>query len=301
MIFFKRLFSTKPKWESPSGTLESRFIAVSDLAMNSTLNFERILQVHGVRPSSIDFFRKMQCVFELKVSNGMVYSIVEHSGDESRIERVNIDLPVQDWIDRDAFFLVKDSHGRHRVGGKKPDNYVLPSHPSLKTPFIYLASLDMTDSIFEWMNLSEFHISFPINECNEGVFIDMSEVENPVVINPETFSDAWYDPIGGSSDIISFREQRYSVETSLDAVSYEESPKDFLFGGIPFWFQFPDIPVCPKTGEVMHFVCMINSDETINVTGGQVVFGNYLIFGDHGNLYVFYHPVSRVVYLLQQF
>ena len=55
----------------------------------------------------------------------------------------------------------------------------------------------------------------------------------------------------------------------------------------------------------MQFVATINSDSDLGIQNENGVdnlpFGNRLIFGDEGHLYVFYEPESKVLYLNVQF
>lgn len=75
--------------------------------------------------------------------------------------------------------------------------------------------------------------------------------------------------------------------------------------GVPLWLQAPEIPVCPRSGKVMQFVVAIQSDSEhiiVEPTGTKnLPFGNYLIFGDEGILYVFYQPESKVLFAVSQF
>jgi len=102
-----------------------------------------------------------------------------------------------------------------------------------------------------------------------------------------------------------FNEQRFSIETQIDFNNYDSNQESNLICGVPMWYQAPDIPICPKTGEVMQFVCTINSDSSIDLKDKSGIenlpFGDYLIFGDYGNLFVFFHPDSKVMYLNIQF
>ncbi|MBK6429805.1 hypothetical protein [Candidatus Amarolinea dominans] len=62
-------------------------------------------------------------------------------------------------------------------------------------------------------------------------------------------------------------------------------------GGLPDWIQDEEYPKCAECGQVMMFVCQINSDESI--AGSNRV----LMFGDMGKLYTFVccHTVTSVM------
>jgi len=67
-------------------------------------------------------------------------------------------LPVTDWKEHKLFFLEKSARGKHVLGGKKPENLVLPAHDRLNTPFQYLGTSDGTDPLFSWMEIDKLHL-----------------------------------------------------------------------------------------------------------------------------------------------
>ena len=95
---------------------------------------------------------------------------------------------------------------------------------------------------------------------------------------------------------------------TIDSVSIEEleNESDPIHQcGVPLWYQYPELPKCPKTGELMKFVCSISSTRRINIIKkgifGDKITEKFLMFGDMGTLYVFFHPISKIAYLTIQF
>jgi len=83
--------------------------------------------------------------------------------------------------------------GNHIVGGEIPDDLTLPACEELTTPFQYLGTIDATDPFFSWMGIPHLHVTYPLLECNWGVYLDYTDPSRPQIVNPETFSGDWYD------------------------------------------------------------------------------------------------------------
>jgi hypothetical protein len=75
--------------------------------------------------------------------------------------------------------------------------------------------------------------------------------------------------------------------------------------GVPLWHQYPELPKCPKTGELMKFVCSVSSTRRINIMKKGIIGSRktegFLMFGDMGTLYIFFHPKSKIAYLTIQY
>lgn len=197
-------------------------------------------------------------------------------------------LPVTDWEDHKLFFLEKSAWGNHVMGGKKPEDLVLPAHDQLNTPFQYLGTIDGTDSLFSWMKMDKLHLVYPLYECNFGIYLDYTEPNRPKILNPETFADYWYRPDFATLNNVEFSETRYQVTTKIKAekcmdMETGQETNNVLLCGVPIWYQAQEVPVCPKTNEVMSYICTINSDPAIQVVNKpsdqKYPFDAYLIFG----------------------
>lgn len=283
----------------------SRYIAGWEIDFENPDELKKILLTQGIDKNGFEFFKSVQTATEISIKGDSIVKVIEYSGTNCKTARIHVELPISNWIDRELFFLTKDQNGNHRIGGDCPSEFKLPNHDRLKTPFIYIASIDTTDRRFDWINLPRLDIAFPIYECNFGVFLDYINPQSPKIINPETFENSWFDDSIKGVDKVIFNEQRFSIKSQIDSNNYKNNPDGNLICGVPMWYQAPDIPTCPKTGEVMRFVCTINSDSSIDLKDKigieNLPFGDYLIFGDHGNLFVFFHPDSKVMYLNVQF
>jgi len=283
----------------------SRYIAGWEIDYDDSKEFKKILLTQGINESGFEFFKSVQSATEMIIKNDTVVKTITHSDKDSESEKIKVRLPITDWVDRQVFLLSKDSNGNHKIGGDCPTDFKIPYHDNLKTPFVFIGTIDTSDTKFDWINLPRLDIIYPIYECNFGVFLDYSDSSNPKIINPDTFEDSWFDDSIKGVDKVVFKEQMFSVKAELDSQNYEDNQDSNLICGVPLWYQAPEIPTCPKTGKLMRFVCTINSDSSIDLKNSNGIenlpFGDYLVFGDHGNLYVFYHPDSKILYLNIQF
>lgn len=283
----------------------SRFLAGSDINYMNKDQLTRILLTHGIDSTGFEFFSDIQAATELIIEGDTIVQAVLHSSNMKETLPLSVDLPVSDWPDRKTFFLVKDRNGRHSIGGERPSSFQVPQHPTLKSNFIYLGSLDCTDPWFEWMRLERLHLAYPVYEGVFEVFLDYQDPNSPVVLCPETFGYSWIDDTVKGTDNVEYILQKYRTVNTVDLQDFETRDKDFLICGVPLWYQAPEIPRCPKSGEVMRFVMTINSDIDIKRQDGTGIdnlpFDDYLVFGDEGNLYVFYEPTSKVLCLNGQF
>ncbi|MCZ2102140.1 MAG: hypothetical protein LC107_11445 [Chitinophagales bacterium] len=281
----------------------SRYIAGGEIDFNNPDMLKKILLTQGIDKNGFDFFEAVQTATEIFIENNSIIKVDYHSESEKESENIQARLPITDWIDRALFFLTKDQDGNHKICGDCPPGFKLPYHDNLKTPFIFMGSIDTTDQRFDWINLPRLDIAYPIYEFNAGIFLDYSNPQNPEIINPDTFEDYWFfDSLKGLGKV-KFKEQKYSVKTQIDLNNFVKNEDNILLCGVPLWYQGPDIPTCPKTGEVMRFVCTINSDSSICIVDENGIENKreYLSFGDYGHLFVFFHPDSKVMHLNIQY
>lgn len=259
----------------------------------------------AVNKRGFEFFKEVQGAITAEISNNVIQKMYRHDDSGEELIGENIKFPISIWPKHEVFFLAKHKSGPHKIGGEKPASFVLPACETLKTQFQYVGSIDGSDKAFSWLGISKLHIAFPIYECSFGIYLDYSDELKPRVMNPDTFSDAWYDPeMDGSAEII-FKEIKYKVSHNIDVEEYTESD-NLLLCGVPLWYQEPSIPMCPKTGYPMRYVCTINSDSEIEVVNKEAsknlpFADECLCFGDWGHLFVFYCPESKIMHLNYQF
>lgn len=282
------------------------YIAGSNIDFSDSDDLRAFMYIHRTDEAGFEFYKKNTAGVKLIVEDGIIkeYSAhyISYEGDEIEEKKsLNVKLPKGDYPIHTLAFLERDIYGTHRIGGNKPNDFVLPIHAVLNNPFIYLGSIDTNDSHFRWMGLPVFHLAFPFHECNFGLFVDYSDLFKPILLNPENLDDAWFRSIGKLPENLEFEEHKFSITTKPDAHKYFET-SEYLSVCIPHWNQLPAIPTCPKTGELMQFVCEIKSDDAIKIKDfpTELKIDNYLIFGDYGNLYVFFHPESKIAHYYMQ-
>lgn len=284
---------------------EKHYFGGWDINFEDQEQLTRFLVTHAVDKRGFKFFNEVQGGISADISNGVIQKIYRHDSFDKELIGENIELSVSTWMEHEVFFLSKHDTGSHKIGGEKPISFEMPTCEKLKTKFQYIGSINGSDKAFRWLGIPELHIAFPIYECNFGIYLDYSDAFKPRVLNPETFSDAWYDTgMDGSAEVV-FKETTYKVSKKFDVEEYTESD-NLLLCGVPLWYQEPAIPVCPKTGTLMRYVCTINSDSEIEVVNKEASKGlpfadECLCFGDWGHLFVFYSPESKIMHLNIQF
>jgi hypothetical protein len=290
-----------------------RFIGGWEIDFNDHKSATSFLLTQGVDEEAFNFFCIVQKGLRLTIENNKCFELYERyltangEFEEELIQQDSFDLPIRDWEDHAIFFLEKDAEGLHVIGGRKPEEFILPETQDVKSQFHFIGTLDGRDPFFRWLNLSKLHIAFPLYQFGSRIFLDYSDPNKPIILNPDTFdyqlpSDV--DPFPDELDFpdpdysypIHFLEARYRSTSHINVEKYMET-SDLMLCGVPLWYQAPNIPICPKTGERMKFVCTINSDLEIKTTSNDY---DFLNFGDYGHLFVFFHPSSKILHLEAQ-
>jgi len=240
-----------------------------------------------------DFEREIQGVYH----NNKILQINEKYNERTLCKNVPIK---EEWLEEKKLFAFKESsEGSLRIGGKLPDRFEVPQYNAFKTPIQYIGSLNCMNDSFEWMGLECLHLIYPIDECSDEIFFDYSDPLKPTVFSVGYHSTAWHKGIGYVLPL-EFEKKYYNPTYNLSeieaaAISHE------IVGGVPIWFQGTIIPRCPKTDEVMKFVCMLPSNRkhaVINPEAYQKTPSeeHRLHFSFDGHLYVFYSPKSKLAY-----
>ena len=287
---------------SPSDPL--RFTSIRYLNGHEVLDrdperFRRALMIQGISEDQIKFGQHLQFTNELRIIDNKVVEVIEHCADqaESVGQNVEYDLPIEDWPDHKYFFLIPDKGGPHQIGGECPKPIVFDSQYG----FSFIASIDGTDPFFSWVETDELNIFYPLNTCClSGLFIDWKNEKEPIVLNPEVMTDAWRTNYVDGSEVGVFKGINYKSTDDVDVNLLKDEFGDTHICGVPMWYQAPDIPVYPKTGNVMRYVTTIKSNVKNELIEGTSVFGDYLTFMDVGFLYVFWEPTSNIMYLTAQ-
>lgn len=260
---------------------------------------------HGVDLKGFEVFKNVQTALKMEIEEKKAVKIYEYALDVNNepLEELvaeNFALPLTEWEDHNLFFLEKNTQGRHVIGGKKPEDLIIPNHEALKTNFQYIGSIDCAEPFLSWLGMNKLHIVYPPYECNyHGIYLDYSDPYRPEILNPETFDDSWYAPGKEQIGDVEFIETRFAVTEEAD-IKRMLDKDDLWFCGVPLWLQSAEVPLCPKTNEIMRFVCTIRSDRTIKLVNKAKHVDDYLIFGDYGWLYIFFHPGSRILHINAQ-
>lgn len=284
---------------------QSRYIAGWEIDFDNHDQFKKILLTQGIDSYGFELFSTIQSATELVIEDGKTIKAIQHFSDIMQTSELDIPLPIEDWPDRCCFFLSKDSSGIHNIGGPIPNSFQVPHHNALKSNFIYIGTLDCSDPKFRWLNLDKLHLTYPVYEGAFEIYLDYQNPNAPVILNPEIFNYSWIDDNVKGIERVKFVSQNYKTIEKVDFDELINNNKDYLHCGVPKWYQYPQIPTCPKTGKLMQFVCTINSDSDIVFVDNEGIenppFADRLIFGDEGYLYVFYEPESKVLSLNVQF
>jgi hypothetical protein len=143
--------------------------------------------------------------------------------------------------------------------------------------------------------------------------LDYTDPPCPVIINREIVDRAENeaDPLNKESKII-FEPQKYNFKKLQGAKSNRLSYSDRELAGMPSWMQTPVVPVCPKTGRIMHFVCQLAGGNKVLESNIELgAFDKYdkefwesefdhLHFWGNGTLYVFFEPLAKTACLFIQ-
>jgi hypothetical protein len=203
-----------------------------------------------------------------------------------------------EYPEHKLFRLVENSKGPHQLGGEIPSNLMLPPIKTVVS-FQYLGYISNEDEIFKWLPFT-LHLICPIYLNFSQLFIDYSDPMNPEVINKEEMegADTSHDEDLNSDTEIVYKETKFGFTETI-----EFSPS---CAGIPYFLQYPDIPTCPKSGNMMKFVCQLDHGVPVkrsNIDMENATYPNSyeeLNFWGDGCLLVFLEPASKVAcYIIQ--
>jgi hypothetical protein len=270
---------------------KTRYLGGWEVYFENKGNTIDFLTTHGVNFEGFQFFKNVQLALEFEIEGNMLIKGYKHRQAEKKLEWENIKLPLEDWIEHKVFLLEKDPNGAHRIGGTKPKDLVLSTHPALASPFQYIGTLDCTDPFFNWIDMEKLHIVFPIYELNAGIYLDYSNPTQPKIIEPVEFFDESYEEY-----LAEYEQVNFNTTSVLDVNKYMN--ENALLCGVPLWYQFPHVPKCPISKKPMRFICSIKSDKNIKVidNGELPAREDCLIFGDMSHLMLFYNPDTKILF-----
>jgi len=239
---------------------------------------------------------------ELVFENDMLvkaYDYDEGSKQERHLEADEIGFPYTEVTPHRILQLAESSTGVHQLGGEIPNGVNFPDNDCV-VPFQYLGHISHEAKAFSWLPFT-IHLMCPIYLNIGNVFLDYSNPAKPVIINRadvERADTSYEDDLNKDSAIV-FEALNFNFE---DATEFPGS----VHAGIPNWIQYPAIPVCPKSGKRMTFLCQLYGGvgvERTNVKAHNEYYSRYyeeMNFWGDGELFVFFEPTSKVAcYFIQ--
>jgi hypothetical protein len=194
--------------------------------------------------------------------------------------------------------LVRSVQAQHQIGGTKPDNFKIPNNEFL-AGFQYLGFIDNVDEVFSWLPF-KVNLIHPIYCDVISVYLDYSNPSAPVIIEPkDTASETSpFDDLTINSEVV-FEATSISLIPNSEIDEYE----CIGIAGNPQWLQEENIPICPKNGKPMRFLCQLMSFSGIKATYTNVIpkldyekeYFENLNFWCDGSLYIFIEPESRTM------
>jgi hypothetical protein len=279
--------------------IKSIFIASSWEHFQNDLERENFIATHITDKENIELFEDgTELVFE---NNKLTKAYGYEDGEQYDIYLLPFDicLDYKDYQENHVLQIVEDKGGMHQIGGDIPFDFKLPKVKSI-VQFQYLGYIDNQQKEFNWLPF-KIHLTSPIFLNIRCVFLDYSNPYEPVVINKDEVekADTSYDEDLNQDSEIIYNEMKFNF---IKGRTFSE----IGHAGIPEWIQSPNIPICPKSGKMMKFLCQFDggvSAKTSNVVPHNEFYRHYyeeLNFWGSGYLYIFFEPTSKTAcYIIQ--
>ncbi|KFC21884.1 hypothetical protein [Epilithonimonas lactis] len=192
-------------------------------------------------------------------------------------------------------------NGLHKLGGKFPSNFIIPKNDFL-SGFQYVGFINKGDNYFDWIPF-DIHLICPIYLDIENVFLDYSNPFAPIIIEPKNTSEitSAFDDLEKNS-IVEFQETKLSIR-EFEGIT-DDNEFDILgVAGKANFLQHEDIPICPKSGKKMRFLCQFLTFNNIATEFTNVEcedkymqqYFEHMNFWCDGSLYVFIEPESKTL------
>lgn len=291
---FKSLFKAKSK------KIDCIYLAGWEVRLNGNQQCENFIASQITNKETIEAgCPGIELVFE---DNQLVRAWNFVDGERDSIKRLDSDelgLALPDFPPNKIGVLSENPKGKHQLGGEIPAEFNLPDNDCL-IPFQYLGFISKEDPNFNWLPFT-LHLTAPIFLNMEQVFLDYSESAKPVIINKEEVeaTDTSYeDDLNKDSEIV-FQPTPFNFKHDTEFSSSGNA-------GIPNWIQYPTIPMCPKSGKRMKFVCQLNGGiptlrkNVVSEDEWNERYYSEMNFWGDGDLFVFFEPSSKVAcYFIQ--
>jgi len=216
---------------------------------------------------------------------------------EHKLSKEEIGFKYPDYPENKHYALFESEDGLHRLGGEVPSAFRIPKI-KVPVPFQYLGSISNKDQIFDWLPFP-VHLTCPIYVSFDKLYLDYSDPNKPIVFNEQEMeTQSFHEDILNTGTEIVFYEKKVSFSESS---SFSQS-----CAGIPHYAQYPEIPICPKSGKRMRFLCELNQRVPVkrsNIDLAKTPYpSNYeaMDFSGAGCLFVFFEPRSKMAcYFIQ--
>ncbi|KEY18745.1 hypothetical protein [Kaistella antarctica] len=195
----------------------------------------------------------------------------------------------------------KNENGLHTLGGTFPADFTVPENKFL-SGFQYVGFINSSDKYFNWLPF-DVHLICPIYLDIENVYLDYSNPNAPKILAPEDSSEitSAFDELKKDS-IIQFKQSKLSLR-EFEGLTDENELTILGIAGKPNLLQDDDVPICPKSGKKMKFLCQFSTwnqieTEFTNVECEDKFMQQYferMNFWCDGSLYVFIEPESKTV------
>lgn len=264
---------------------------------------EQCLHFIATQATDKDSILQSDMNLELVFENDRLARVYEYKDGQATMRPLQPDeagMPYPEGIETNQQYRLEPSiDGPHQMGGELPTDFQFPEH-QCAVSFQYLGYISDKAAEFRWLPFT-LHLACPIYLNFDYMFLDYTDALHPVLLNKEAV-----ERVGTCFEA----DLHPHSEIVFEAMPFQFIPIHSEGGmghaGIPNWMQFPKIPVCPKSGERMRFVCQLNhgvKTQRSNLTAVNTRMNEYysaLIFGGDGDLYVFFEPTSRVAcYFIQ--
>lgn len=272
------------------------FLAGWEVRLNGDAQCDAFIRTQAVEKEVAEvLFSATELIFEGDVL-ASTYALEEGVRSERKLLKDEKKLP---WRDvKPNASLVYEAGGPHLLGGAWPASLRAPE-AECATSFQYVGCISRSDPAFDWLP-HDLHLVCPIYLAFERLFLEYTDPLAPVVFNADEISasESSFEEVGPDSRI-EFHGLSFSFIESM-----ERSGRGFA--GFPTWIQYPDIPRCPKTGNIMRFVCQLRGGAVVaqsNIVPSDdynaTCFEQLDFWGD-GDLYVFFDPTSRMACFMIQ-
>jgi hypothetical protein len=278
---------------------KSVFLAGWEVHLNGDQQCENFIATQITNKSTVErCYSGIELVFE----NGKLakaYDYDDGNRKDRKLKADEVGLEYKEFNENHILQLIEDENGVHQLGGEVPNGFQFPENKCV-VPFQYLGFIDNQDKNFNWLPF-KVHLACPIYLNIGNVFLDYTNPEKPSIINRKEVEKAdtsYNDDLNQDSEIV-FNEMKFSF-------LQQEEFSGTGHSGLPNWIQYPDIPMCPKSGKRMKFLCQLNGGVTskrTNVEPKDEWYRHYyeeLNFWGDGDLFVFFEPASKVAcYFIQ--